>query len=72
MTVECLSCGARYAKPGGRGTVKTNPGCPECNYLGWAPCARRPGQRATDALTRDGLTSVRRLVVDRHLVHLDR
>jgi hypothetical protein len=35
VTVRCLSCGATYAKPQGRGTVKTNPGCPECGYLGW-------------------------------------
>jgi hypothetical protein len=37
VTVRCLSCGATYAKPEGRGTVKTNPGCPECGYLGWSP-----------------------------------
>jgi hypothetical protein len=37
VTVRCLSCGATYAKPAGRGTVKTNPGCPECGYLGWWP-----------------------------------
>ena len=36
VTVKCLSCGASYPKPEGRGTVKTNPGCPECGYLGWA------------------------------------
>ncbi len=36
VTVRCLSCGATYAKPEGRGTVKTNPGCPECGYLGWS------------------------------------
>jgi hypothetical protein len=36
VTVECLACGTTYAKPEGRGTVKTNPGCPECGYLGWS------------------------------------
>jgi hypothetical protein len=36
VTVRCLSCGVSYAKPEGRGTVKTNPGCPGCGYLGWA------------------------------------
>jgi hypothetical protein len=36
VTVRCLSCGVTYAKPEGRGTVKTNPGCPECGYLGWS------------------------------------
>ena len=36
VTVRCLTCGVSYAKPDGRGTMKTNPGCPECGYLGWA------------------------------------
>jgi hypothetical protein len=35
VTVRCLSCGVSYPKPEGGGTVKTNPGCPECGYLGW-------------------------------------
>ena len=39
VTVSCLSCGETYGKPGGRGTVKTNPGCPRCGYLGWATAA---------------------------------
>ena len=39
-TVRCLACGAVYAKPSGGGTVRANPGCPECGYLGWA--ATRP------------------------------
>jgi len=34
-TVCCLSCGASYPKPSGGGTVRANPGCPECGYLGW-------------------------------------
>jgi hypothetical protein len=33
--VRCLECGAVYSKPADGGTVKTNPGCPECGYLGW-------------------------------------
>jgi hypothetical protein len=33
--VRCLECGAVYSKPAGGGTVCTNPGCPECGYLGW-------------------------------------
>ena len=33
--VRCLECGAIYSKPAGGGTVKANPGCPECGYLGW-------------------------------------
>jgi predicted nucleic acid-binding Zn-ribbon protein len=34
-TVRCLSCGAAYTKPSQGGTVRANPGCPECGYLGW-------------------------------------
>lgn len=33
--VRCLECGATYAKPAAAGTVKSNPGCPRCGYLGW-------------------------------------
>ena len=36
VTVRCLACGQPYAKPADGGTVKTNPGCPKCGYLGWA------------------------------------
>jgi hypothetical protein len=35
-SVRCLECGAVYAKPTGGGTVRQNPGCPECGYIGWA------------------------------------
>jgi predicted nucleic acid-binding Zn-ribbon protein len=34
-SVSCLECGSVYAKPAGGGTAATNPGCPECGYLGW-------------------------------------
>jgi hypothetical protein len=34
-SVRCLECGAMYAKPSGGGTVRANPGCPECGYVGW-------------------------------------
>jgi hypothetical protein len=34
-SVQCLECGAVYAKPAGGGTVRENPGCPECGYVGW-------------------------------------
>jgi hypothetical protein len=34
-TVRCLECGAVYAKPLRGGTVRSNPGCPECGYVGW-------------------------------------
>jgi predicted nucleic acid-binding Zn-ribbon protein len=36
VPVQCLSCGSAYVKPAGVGTVKTNPGCPRCGYLGWS------------------------------------
>ena len=34
-SVQCLGCGALYAKPADGGTVRENPGCPECGYVGW-------------------------------------
>jgi hypothetical protein len=34
-SVRCLECGAVYSKPGDGGTVRENPGCPECGYVGW-------------------------------------
>jgi hypothetical protein len=34
-SVRCLECDAVYAKPRGGGTVRENPGCPECGYVGW-------------------------------------
>jgi hypothetical protein len=34
-SVRCLECGAVYAKPFGGGTVRENPGCPDCGYVGW-------------------------------------
>lgn len=33
--VRCLECAAVYSKPSGGGTVRQNPGCPECGYVGW-------------------------------------
>jgi predicted nucleic acid-binding Zn-ribbon protein len=42
-SVCCLECGEIYAKPVGGGTVLTNPGCPECGYLGWIPLSL-PGE----------------------------
>ena len=38
-SVRCLECGAVYAKPLGGGTVRENPGCPECGYVGWMATA---------------------------------
>jgi len=34
-SVRCLDCGAVYAKPAAGGTVRENPGCPDCGYVGW-------------------------------------
>ena len=33
-TVRCLACRAVYSKPARGGTVTSNPGCPECGYVG--------------------------------------
>jgi len=41
-SVRCLGCGALYAKPAGGGTVRENPGCPECGYVGWMGTALEP------------------------------
>ena len=35
QSVSCLECGATYAKPAAGGTVRENPGCPDCGYVGW-------------------------------------
>ena len=34
-SVRCLECGAVYSKPADGGTVRENPGGPECGYVGW-------------------------------------
>jgi predicted nucleic acid-binding Zn-ribbon protein len=34
-SVRCLECGSVYAKPAAGGTVRENPGCPDCGYVGW-------------------------------------
>lgn len=38
-SVRCLECGGVYAKPSGGGTVRKNPGCPDCGYVGWLAAA---------------------------------
>jgi hypothetical protein len=45
-SVECLECGAVYAKPAGGGTVRENPGCPDCGYVGWVAAVDRPFNEA--------------------------
>ncbi len=37
IRVQCLSCKRVYEKPETGRTMRANPGCPECGYLGWAP-----------------------------------
>jgi hypothetical protein len=34
--VVCLSCGHGYPKPVNQGSYLDNPGCPVCDYGGWA------------------------------------
>jgi len=45
-SVRCLDCGAVYAKPSGGGTVRQNPGCPECGYVGWIDVGARVNEAA--------------------------
>jgi hypothetical protein len=33
--VRCLECGTTYVKPCGGNTMRRNPGCPRCSYVGW-------------------------------------
>jgi hypothetical protein len=54
VTVRCLGCNELYAKPLRGGTVRANPGCPECGYVGWvlapelATGASEPGRSSVD------------------------
>jgi predicted nucleic acid-binding Zn-ribbon protein len=48
-SVRCLECGALYAKPAGGGTVRSNPGCPECGYLGWMTVPARPSAHGDES-----------------------
>ena len=41
VTVQCLACEATYSKPAGRDTVRNNPGCPHCGYVGWSESESR-------------------------------
>jgi hypothetical protein len=43
QSVRCLECSSIYTKPGGGGTAASNPGCPECGYLGWSPVSGQGG-----------------------------
>jgi pantoate kinase len=46
VTVCCLGCGDVYSKPLGGGTVRANPGCPECGYVGWVLAPELPREGA--------------------------
>jgi hypothetical protein len=50
--VRCLGCGTEYVKPSGRRTLRANPGCPECTYVGWIPSGDR--FRTPSLLARSG------------------
>ena len=56
-SVRCLECGAIYAKPAGGGTVRSNPGCPECGYLGWVAVTGRPDGERGDGRGRTARTA---------------
>jgi hypothetical protein len=45
-SVQCLGCGVVYGKPTGGGTVRENPGCPECGYVGWVLAKAAPFSEA--------------------------
>ncbi len=52
--VHCLDCGETYSKPSDGGTVRENPGCPRCGYLGWTGASiplmnAEPGRLRYDA-----------------------
>jgi hypothetical protein len=45
-SVRCLECGEVYSKPVAGGTVRKNPGCPVCGYVGWIPLSLPDERRA--------------------------
>jgi hypothetical protein len=49
VTVRCLGCSELYAKPLGGGTVRANPGCPECGYVGWVLAPELPREASARA-----------------------
>lgn len=44
--VRCLECGMTYVKPCGGSTMRRNPGCPRCGYVGWIAAAVPLGPEA--------------------------
>jgi len=53
-SVRCLDCGAVYAKPSGGGTVRQNPGCPECGYVGWIDVGARINEASLSRRSAEG------------------
>jgi hypothetical protein len=47
VSVRCLGCSEVYAKPLGGGTVRANPGCPECGYVGWVLAPELPREASS-------------------------
>ena len=45
-SVRCLECGDVYAKPATGDTVRQNPGCPTCGYIGWIPITLPPERQS--------------------------
>ena len=45
-SVRCLDCGIVYSKPAKGGTSASNPGCPECGYVGWISVTVPYGERS--------------------------
>jgi hypothetical protein len=43
-SVSCLECGTVYAKPSHGGTARSNPGCPDCGYVGWVAVTAPVGE----------------------------
>jgi predicted nucleic acid-binding Zn-ribbon protein len=48
-SVRCLACGTVYPKPTLHGTAESNPGCPRCGYVGWAPADANGEDELTEA-----------------------
>jgi len=52
--VRCLECGVTYVKPCGGSTMRRNPGCPRCGYVGWIAAAVPVSAEAVPRRAYDG------------------
>ncbi len=59
VSVRCLGCSEVYAKPLGGGTVRANPGCPECGYVGWVLAPELPREASSTHHSYEGHPSRR-------------